>query len=124
MRKTSRVPVQLLRVFLVFLLLGIALSCRREPEPLSMDKMGHLLLEMHVAESYAQFAPKDSLNPGLKNRDSLARYYTLILQENGLTEQQFKQSMDYYKKRPELLDSMYQQILADLLVLQTRINKN
>ena len=89
-----------------------------------MDKMSRLLLEMHVAESFAQYAPKDSSRHELKNRDSLARYYSLILKENGLNEEDFRRSMAYYKKRPDLLDSIYQQILADLSILQSRINKN
>lgn len=101
-----------------------SLSCRREPEPLSIDKMSHVLLEMHVAESYSQYAPKDSSRQQLKNQDSLARYYALILKENKITEQDFKRSMAWYKKQPELLDSIYQQILADLSVWQSRINKN
>lgn len=115
---------QSLHVLFICLFIAGAVSCRQEPEPLPMDKMSHLLLEMHVAESFAQYAPKDSSRHELKNRDSLARYYSLILKENGLNEEDFRRSMAYYKKRPDLLDSIYQQILADLSILQSRINKN
>ena len=85
--------------------------------------MSILLTEMHIAESYAQYVPKDSLATDMKNQDSLKKYIAAILLENNTTEQTFKESIKYYTAHPELMDSVYQQVLSNIAVWQTRISK-
>ena len=101
------------------------LSCQREQPPVSVEKMSRILTEIHIAESYSQFVPHDSLVKGIRqNQDSLKLYMSAILRENQLSETAFKQSVDWYKSRPDLFDSIYQQVLTNIAILQARENKN
>jgi hypothetical protein len=85
--------------------------------------MSKILTEMYVAESYAQFVPKDSITLDSKNQDSLKKFLSATLVENNTNETEFKQSIDWYKSRPELFDSIYQQVLTDLAIWQTKIDR-
>ncbi len=101
--------------FAVFLLI----SCERTSDPLPLETMSKILTEMYIAESYAQYVPKDSTKSEIKNQDSLKKFISSILLENKTNEIEFKQSVDWYKSRPELFDSIYQQVLTDLSIWQT-----
>jgi len=98
-------------------------SCNNTPEPLPLETMSKILTEMYVAESYAQFVPKDSTQLDSKNQDSLKKYVSAILFENNTNETAFKQSIDWYKSRPDLFDSIYQQVLTDLAIWQTKVDR-
>ncbi len=110
-------------IFIALFFLMNATACQQEPKPLSQDRMGKILTEMHIAESYAQFLPKDSDLTEIKNKDSLKKYIASILTENKTTETEFKQSMDWYKSRPELLDSVYQQVLSNIAIWQSKTGR-
>jgi len=99
------------------------LSCNNEPIPIPIDQLSKILTEMHIAEAYSQYVPKDTSLHEISNKDSLKIYLSSILAENKITEQAFKQSIDWYKSRPELLDSVYQQVLTDIAIWQAKISK-
>jgi|JI8StandDraft_1071087.scaffolds.fasta_scaffold610634_1 hypothetical protein len=104
----------------LFILLNLV-SCRNEFKPLSTEKMSKILMEIHIAEAYAQYVPKDSTKTELKNTDSLKKFMASIFIENKINETEFKESIDWYKSRPELLDSIYQQVLTDIAIWQSKL---
>ncbi len=105
-------------------MLGIAFaSCISTPGPIPVPKMTKILLEMHLAESYAQHMPKDSGQTSIKNEDSLLVYNAQILKANQITEKDFQNSINWYKTKPELLDSIYQTLLTDIAILQSKVNQ-
>lgn len=99
------------------------LACKEKYTPLSHAKMSKILMELHIAESYAQFATKDSNQTSYKNEDTLLLYNAQILMNNKISEQEFQKSIDWYKVHPELLDSIYQKILSDIAILTSKHNK-
>ena len=101
-------------------IIGLFHSCSEEAEPLSTEKMSTILTEMHIAEAYGQFVGRDSLQTGIKNIDSIKQFDASILKENKVTETEFRQSIDWYKSRPELLDSIYQQVLTNISIWQVK----
>lgn len=106
-------------------MLGIGLltfgnSCSQETKPLSTEKMSTILTEMHVAEAYSQFVGRDSLQSGMKNLDSIKYFDAAILKENNTTETELRQSIDWYKNHPDLLDSVYQQVLTNISIWQVK----
>ncbi|GBL34814.1 hypothetical protein EMGBS15_04090 [Filimonas sp.] len=107
-------------VSLTFVLL---FSCKQEPEPLPMERMSQILTELYIAESYVQYLPKDSTRPEPSKIDSLKKFTAAVFAENRTDETEFKRSIDWYKSRPELLDSVYQQVLTDLSIWQTKIDR-
>lgn len=108
---------------IISLIACLFFSCNNAPEPLPLETMSKILTEMYVAESYAQFVPKDSTQLDSKNQDSIKKYVSAILFENNTNETAFKQSIDWYKSRPELFDSIYQQVLTDLAIWQTKVDR-
>lgn len=84
--------------------------------------MSGVLLDMHLAESYAQQIPGNK-GADLKNQDSLLRFNADILRKHRVTEAQFKTSINWYKQRPDLLDSIYQSILSEYIIMQAKVNK-
>ena len=82
--------------------------------------MTQVLLELHLAEALAQHIPKDSLQNEIKNTDSLVIFTREIFTKNQVTEKEFLQSLEWYKSKPELLDSMYQNILSEIAILHSK----
>lgn len=85
--------------------------------------MGKILLELHLAEAYAQQLPKDSNHLSFKNEDSLIVFHAEILKKQDISEIDFQQSINWYKSRPELLDSIYQGILSEIAIMNSKHNK-
>jgi len=82
--------------------------------------MTQVLLELHLAEALAQHIPKDSLQNEIKNTDSLVIFTREIFTKNQVAEKEFLQSLEWYKSKPELLDSMYQNILSEIAILHSK----
>jgi len=98
----------------------LMMNCSNNNGILPQKKMTQLLLELHLAESLAQHLPKDSLQNEIKNRDSLAIFTKEIFTHNKVTEKEFLQSIEWYKSKPDLLDSMYQNILSEIAILNSK----
>ncbi len=115
---------------IVFISCVYFIAACNKPAHLPMNKMSKILLKMHLAEGYAQVLPKNEpLTDGksgsmvLKNEDSLLKYNAMILKEFNITKTDFQQSLQYYKRNPELLDSIYQMVLSDIAILQAENKK-
>jgi hypothetical protein len=119
MRKRKSLP----KLLLLSLVGSWLIACERDKAIIPPAKMGKLLLELHLAEAYAQQLPKDSNQVGLKNQDSLALFQADILQKLHVSEKDFQQSLNWYKTKPELLDSIYQGILSEIAIMHSKHNK-
>jgi hypothetical protein len=96
------------------------INCNNNKGILTQKKMTQVLLELHLAEALAQHIPKDSLQNEIKNSDSLVIFTREIFTKNQVTEKEFLQSLEWYKSKPELLDSMYQNILSEIAILHSK----
>ncbi|HPI53301.1 MAG TPA: DUF4296 domain-containing protein [Chitinophagaceae bacterium] len=104
---------------LACMILGIY-SCTETKPKLSVDKMTNLLLELHLAESYAQQIRIDTLGRSMPNQDSLRSMNAALLKKYQVSEGDVEQSLQWYSQQPELLDSMYQQMLSELAVMASK----
>lgn len=114
------------RLTICILFLHFVLSqqaCSNEEKILTLPELSQLLLDLHLAEAYAQHLPKDSMQRDLKNVDSLNAWNASILKKYHVSEKRFTASMEWYKSRPELLDSAYQQMLSELSIMATKLDK-
>lgn len=112
-----------LKLFLVGCTYWILQSCGNQFTPIPIHKMSDMLLEMHLAESLSQQLPKDSNQTSYKNEDSLLVFNAEILKKYHISESTFKANIDWYKTQPEMLDSVYQNILSEIAILQSKENK-
>ena len=104
---------------LAWMILGCN-SCSETKPKLSVDKMSRLLLEFHLAESYAQQIRIDTLGRSMPNLDSLQSMNAALLKKYQMSETDVEQSLKWYCQQPELLDSMYQQMLSELAVMASK----
>jgi len=82
-----------------------------------------MLLDMQLAEGYVQNIPIDSIHKSINVSDSLALYNSEILKHYGQSTQQFNATINYYKDHPALLDSLYQDLLTEVTILQSKQKK-
>lgn len=105
-------------IALLFISLSL-LSCGKNKkvpkDHLPPALMGKILMDVQTAEVYSTMIKKDTLHRGtVKNEDSLALYYKDIFVHYNITEQQFNQSLEWYKHHPGDLDSVYTHMLPEL----------
>ena len=77
---------------------------------LTEEQMSRVLVDIHITES--------ALSLKNLNRDSslsiYAGYKADIFQEHHITEEQFKQSYDYYSKHSDKLDHIYEVVIDSI----------
>lgn len=97
-------------------------SCKQEQEtpPVPEEKMGKILVDIHLAETYSQGLGDSAANKFEKNKDSLTGFYTSILKHYNLSFKEFNEAMEWYKARPIVLDSLYGKVLIQLIELKAQ----
>lgn len=84
-----------------------------------------ILYDMQIADVYSLSVRADSTKSfGQKNPDSLARYYKEIFAHNGVTYDQFRKTIDWYKEHPPEFDTVYQNVLNRISAEEERRNNN
>lgn len=107
-------------------LIATLLACNSQPQqpPIPVAQMQHILHDMHLAEAYSTILAADDTSYRAyngKNIDSLARFYTLILQQQGLALAQWDSALSWYSLHPHLLDTAYYYLLPQYDSLKTAI---
>jgi hypothetical protein len=100
------------RYFLIasfcLLSLGCARNDTKEKAPISSDVMEQILFDLQVADVYSTMVQPDSLPPvNVKNKDSLAQYYSDILAHYKLTEEELRAAMRWYEEHPAELEAIF-----------------
>ena len=109
------------RCAFLFFVFG-CVSCSEQPSSrLTAAKMQRVLYDLHLAEAYSTIVGEDSTHRrNERNKDSLAVYYASILRHHNLTLDEFQQSLQWYKQRPEQLDSVYSKMIPEMLKLEAK----
>lgn len=86
----------------------MAVACSSKNDPLPIDTMKAVIWDMSLADEFASFYVKVDT---LRNVDSATNsLYFRVLRMHQVTEQQLRQSIDYYAKHPDkykvLMDSV------------------
>jgi len=84
-------------------------------------KMEKILDDLQMAEMYSTMVAKDTgaYKGPVRNIDSLAHYYKVILAHYNVTINELNKSLDWYRNNPEQLDSVYTHMIPQLTSLQT-----
>ena len=102
--------------------LFIATACNQvdKSDVLPPEKMEGVLLDMQIAEVYSTIVDDSEHYVTNNNMDSLARYYNDIYRHHNVTPEVFAKSIAWYKRNPDKLDSVYNNIIPKLTKLETR----
>jgi hypothetical protein len=106
-RLARRLPLHLAAAAVLLLA-----ACARQPgyTPLSEDTMRDVLVDMHLADAVVEVA-----GGTMNQRDALRDSYTgEILEQRGLDRETFLRSYQYYVRRPEEMNRIYEQVIAAL----------
>lgn len=108
-------------ILLIFVSIICFASChQQETDHLPAQKMQQILLDVSTAEAYSIVMPKDSTKKTSdKNEDSLAVFYKRILKHYNISQAEFDKSMDWYKKHPDELDTIYTKMIPEMTKLDT-----
>ena len=97
------------------ILFGIFVTgCSKKPmsipeNTISPDTMVSILTEIHLAQAAV------SMNvPGYTARFTTSDYLPSIFKKHHTTKQRFDKSLRFYSDNPNLLDSIYKEVLDDL----------
>ncbi len=95
-----------------FLGLLVALQACQEAEPdlLPQELMREVLVELHVADAYTE-----TQSSPVTYRNALREdLYLEILEKFELEEETFRHTYEYYTSHPNLMDSLYQEVIIQL----------
>ena len=103
-----------MRRMVAFLLFCTAIACDR-PEPLpegvlDKERFASVMTDVRLVEARINH----ELMVDHANAINSDRYYDEVFEKQGVTEEEFRTSFDYYSQRPEELKAIYEVVLADL----------
>jgi len=110
-----------------FTLLGLTIcfavtttSCKRllPANHIPPKKMEQVLMDVSLAETYSTMTSDNQHTRGVKNSDSLSVYYKTIFAHYDITQNEFDESMQWYKAHPEELDTVYSHMIATIGKMQ------
>lgn len=75
--------------------------------------MQAILTDIHLAEAYSSLIVTDSIQKQTSNKniDSLIYFYAQILAKHKTSVSQFEEALKWYSLHPQLLDTVYNNIL-------------
>jgi hypothetical protein len=94
-------------------------ACNDETPPLPPDKLEAILMDLHFAEGYSMMVTDSMHYLREKNKDTLAVFYNDVFKHHGISKEKFMEAMNWYKKHPAELDSVYNSMLPELSILET-----
>lgn len=99
------------RILVLFGILIFLYSCNFSGVPegvLNQDEMKAVLKDMSLTDAYlTTISDSDSV------KKVAPAYYQLVFKQHKTNLKQFEKSLNYYSTQPVLLDTMYNQIIAE-----------
>jgi hypothetical protein len=120
----SRIGFRMLIVLFFTAAASTIFSCARNktefPEPdllLSEEQMIDVIQDVHLAEATLNF--KRNIGQVFDRNKTI--YFDRIFVEHGLTPEIFEKNLLYYNQKPEVMEKIYEEVIARLLVQQGEI---
>ena len=114
------------RVLLVLVPILLLFGCQHgggpSDEHLPPKLMQKVMMDVNLAETYCTHVQDGVHRGSMKNTDSLSAYYKTIFAHYKITEEEFYNSMEWYKSHPEELDSVYARMIPLASAMQPRLN--
>ncbi len=83
------------------------------------------MTDIHLAESYSSLIVTDSIQKQTinKNTDSLVYFYASILAKHKTSVGQFEEALQWYSLHPQLLDTVYANMMPVFDSMKTKNDK-
>ena len=82
------------------------------PNVLSKEKMTEVITDIHLAEAEASIRTF----PDSTSKEKLS--FQKIFQNHSITKNQYDESLQFYMEHPEILDTVYDNVLNELSKMQ------
>lgn len=106
-------------IIITLLIVCCTTACNNDEPPLPPEKLQAILLDLHFAEGYSMMVTDSTHFLREKNKDSLAVFYNDVLKHHNVPKDKFLETMEWYKRHPEELDSVYARMLPELGKLES-----
>ena len=112
----------------LYLFAGILLltSCYSSPNQevgstpdniIERDQLVLIITDVEIAES----SLRQKQNVGHEIKNIKETYYHSIFSKHAVTKEQYDSSMAYYKRDPEVMDKIYEDVITKLSMMQSEI---
>ncbi|MFP5471957.1 MAG: DUF4296 domain-containing protein [Bacteroidia bacterium] len=112
-------------LYILLALIFMACSNNNEKEAIEIpddvipfETMSNIMLDVQLMES--QIENERIMNPSVM--DSVPNYYNSIFKKHNVTKNHYDSSLMFYAKNIDLLDSLYNNIFAELKEMEIQIN--
>jgi hypothetical protein len=105
--------------FLLMLFLSACGGKKVPPEILQRDDMAEVLTDVHLVDGRIYSIPNQT--PDTLYKYELNRYIR-VFQQHNTDSVQFRKSLQYYSKHPDLLDEVYTQVVQNLEEKDKQLN--
>lgn len=61
--------------------------------------------------------------PSDSSKNYAAAYYQLVFKKNNVSEEQFRESLDYYMKDPKTMDEIYKEVITELSKKEAEVQR-
>lgn len=97
----------------------IAFACQNEKKVIPRDELVPVLVEIHLLDGAIRHT---RYRDDVKMPDSIDEY-EYVLEKHGYTQAQFDSSMNYYSRYPRRFEQVYQEVLARLNRMETKVKE-
>jgi len=99
-----------------FILLWLLFACAEPKENIRQDILSEnefvvVLKDIHLAEANFELQKNKGMD---KAKNKLSNSYTSICQKYNISEEKFKESLNFYAQNPEILEKIYTDVLEQL----------
>ncbi len=106
----------------IFLLFSCTAPSKEKP-PIPLEKMTRVMTDIYIAEVQAAFSDSSRMLMKEKNEALLQQSYASILAHHQLSFEDFKEAYEWYIIHPQLMDTLYKDMLATNDSLQKAYDK-
>ncbi|GAB4448161.1 MAG: hypothetical protein Fur0028_03190 [Bacteroidales bacterium] len=109
------------RLVVIFLAFSLLFSCSRKQkeipsEIIQQDSLVNIIVDIHLADAIL-------LNPLTQSKISdisSNRLYKTVLDKYGISRERFNKSIDFYAETPAVLDSIYDKVIEQLSLIESK----
>jgi hypothetical protein len=117
----------MIRFLLLFITIALITGCYckrsdevtipEEKTSISPEKMSEILTDFHLLQSAMKQKQSKKEDFMFENR----YYHYLIFKKHNVTQEEFENSLEYYKYRIDELNNIYEDVIINLSVLESEI---
>ncbi len=99
-----------------FILLCLLFACAEPKENIRQDILSEnefvvILKDIHLAEANFELQKNKGMD---KAKNKLSNSYTSIYKKYNISEEKFKENLNFYAQNPEMLEKIYTDVLEQL----------